>query len=60
MSDDGVDHDLLEFMTIHVNGNSMKNEVQQTTGVIESAGFIFDVNPLDYVDPNYRMRWTFL
>jgi len=54
MSDDGVDHDLLEFMTIHANGNSMKSEVQQTTGVVESAGFIFDVNPFDHVESNLQ------
>jgi hypothetical protein len=44
MTDDDVDHDLLDFMRLHINGNS-HCEVQQTTGVLESAEEISDVSP---------------
>jgi hypothetical protein len=44
MSDDDVDHDLLDFMRLHINGNG-HCEVKQTTGVLESAEEIYDVSP---------------
>jgi hypothetical protein len=42
MTDDDVDHDLLDFMRLHLNG-SCNLEVEETTGVIESAELIYDV-----------------
>ena len=44
MADDDVDHDLLDFMRLHINGNG-HCEVKQTTGVLESAEQIYDVSP---------------
>jgi hypothetical protein len=41
---DEVDHDLLEFMRAHMNGNgNYVNDVELTTGVLESAEHVCDV-----------------
>jgi hypothetical protein len=43
MSDDEVDLDLLEFMRAHLNGNGHAKRMDETTGVLESAEWIYDV-----------------
>jgi hypothetical protein len=44
MADDDVDHDLLEFMKAHMNGNGQTNGFDSSTGVLESAEQIYDVS----------------
>lgn len=44
MADDDVDHDLLEFMKAHMNGNGFSSSFDTTTGVLESAELIYDVS----------------
>ena len=43
MSDDEVDHDLLDFMRAHMDKNEHINGVAETTGVLESAELINNV-----------------
>lgn len=46
MSDDDVDHDLLEFMRAHMTGKSQEATVTSSLGVLESAERIYDVSYL--------------
>ena len=43
MSEDDVDHDLLEFMRAHMNGGCQKKAVDSSLGVLESAERIYNV-----------------
>jgi len=54
MSDDEVDHDLLEFMRAHMNGNGHSNGVPESTGVLESAELIYDVPFPEFLEPNFK------
>ena len=44
MSDDEVDHELLEFMRAHMNGNGNVSSREASIGVMESAEQIYDVS----------------
>lgn len=44
MSDDDVDHDLLEFVRAHMNGAGASRAAEPTLGVLESAERIYDVS----------------
>jgi len=47
LEDDDVDHDLLDFMRAHMNGNGhATNGVDMSTGVLESAEYVYNVLPL--------------
>jgi hypothetical protein len=60
MADDEVDHDLLEFMRAHMNGNGQKSASDCNLGVLESAERICNVShPLRTQKLTHRMPWTY-
>jgi hypothetical protein len=58
MSDDEVDHELLDFMRAHMNGNGNISSSEKNIGVLESAEQIYDVSH-SVSKLTVSMLWTY-